>query len=295
MHIKLRQLRYFKAVVDFKTIAAAAEQLHIAQPPLSRQIRQLEQEWGLELFERTQQRLTLTEAGRHLYRRASELLSLSDDVDEEMMALGRGNSGRIRVGTVATGIERLVAAVKDLHAVLPDVRFSFHQGEPLLLERQVHDRELDLAIVQQPVEMPNLAILPLVALHFAVVFPRYQNLEAPITLEKLAAYPLLLLRRNSRFGAFEQIMRRFHALGLRPRIIAECSDVPIIERMVQAGIAIAVLPVCAGEGDLFQSPELRQALVADLADEHNTLALVHKADVSLNPVTQRLYDLLVPT
>lgn len=293
MNVTLRQLRYFQAVVDHKTIAAAADNLHIAQSPLSRQIRLLEQEYGVTLFERQQQRLLLTEAGQHLYQRSHELLNLAAHTGEEMAALGQGSRGRVRVGTIATGIKILTRAFEQLHPQWPDIRFCFQQGEPLYLERLVNKRELDLAIVQRPVEIPGLAAQPLTRLQFAALFADQAPTGQPLTLARLAELPLALLRRNSRFGAFEQIIGCFQSQGLAPHIVAECSDVWILKRLVLSGMAVALLPVCADHEPLFAHPRLKQVTIPELAHQQSSLVLIRKGGIPLGPAAQKLHDQLM--
>lgn len=293
MNVTLRQLRYFQAVVDHGTIAAAADNLHIAQSPLSRQIRQLEQDYGVTLFERQQQRLLLTDAGRHLYQRSQELLNLAAHTGEEMAALGQGSRGRVRVGTIATGIKRLTRAFEQLHPQWPDIRFCFQQGEPLYLERLVNERELDLAIVQRPVEISGLAAQPLAQLQFAALFADQIPANPPLTLARLAELPLALLRRNSRSGAFEQIMNCFQSQGLAPHIVAECSDVWILKRLVLSGMAVALLPVCTDQEPLFAHPRLKQIPIPELIHQPNALVLIRKAGVPLGPAAQKLHEQLL--
>jgi DNA-binding transcriptional LysR family regulator len=103
--MNLRQLQYFKTVVEQGSLGAASEVLHIAQPPLSVAIKQLEGRWGVSLFERTGRGLLVTDTGLALYERVCELLNNANEIDEEMTALGRGAIGSVRIGFVTAGIE----------------------------------------------------------------------------------------------------------------------------------------------------------------------------------------------
>ena len=96
----LRTLRYFVTVADELNITRAAEKLHMSQPPLSAQIRGLEKELNTELFIRGGRQLILTESGQLLYRRAKEILNLSDKTQEEVLSMGKGMSGTISIGLV---------------------------------------------------------------------------------------------------------------------------------------------------------------------------------------------------
>ena len=98
----IRQLQYFTAVVENGTISEAARKLHISQPPLSTQIKALESECGVTLFERGARHITLTEAGRLLYRHAVQILSLEKAAEAEMQNLRTGKQGSIRIGLISS-------------------------------------------------------------------------------------------------------------------------------------------------------------------------------------------------
>src|SRR5271168_2685176 len=96
--MNLRQLTYFRAVVEHGSLVAASEVLHVAQPPLSVAIKQLEAKWSVRLFDRVGRGLVLTEMGRAAYDRACQLLGAASAVDQEMAAMGQGFAAHIRVG-----------------------------------------------------------------------------------------------------------------------------------------------------------------------------------------------------
>lgn len=276
MDVKLRQLRYFKAVVEHGTIAAAAEALHIAQPPLSRCIRELEADWGVALFERVNRRLQLREEGRFLYARACELLELAGDIDAQMQQLAGGEAGRVRVGTTANGIEAVAAAVERLGRQRPALRFVCWHGEPLGLQRMVDERRLDVAVVPRPLETPGLSAQPLAKLHYVALAPPDSGLDAEVGLAELAERPLLLLHRASRSGSFERLIDAFQARALAPRIVAECSDATVLHALARRGVGVGMLAV--SDGASVPVPGLRRHRVRDVVDDHAQLLLVRKQD-----------------
>ena len=98
----LKQLRYFVAIAEEGTISAAAKKLHISQPPLSHQLMQLETELGVQLITRGARRSSLTDAGRILYKRARQLISLADAAEREIVDFGNGLQGTLHLGTVSS-------------------------------------------------------------------------------------------------------------------------------------------------------------------------------------------------
>ena len=198
--MNLRQLEYFRAVVEHHSLAAAAEVLGVAQPNLSVAIKQLEEEWGVSLFERAGRGLAVTDTGKALYERAAELLSGASALDQEMRAIGRGFTARLRVGftQVSVGaIADMIARMRDDGAV---VSFSLQQAEPQLLETMVELRQLDFAVTHMPVA--NLALGTEVLAPMAIVLLCRQGgdrcpRESEIALDALADVPLILPRRRS--------------------------------------------------------------------------------------------------
>ncbi|GAB3677180.1 LysR family transcriptional regulator [Salinisphaera aquimarina] len=295
MDVKLRPLRYFKAVVEHGTIAAAAQALHVAQPPLSKQIRQLEAEWGVELFERINHRLHLREEGRYLYVHACELLQLADDIDARMQALAAGTSGPIRVGTTAGGIEPVARAIARLNADHADLRFVCWQGEPHTLQAMVDSRTLDVAVVPRPIETPGLQAQALAPLHYVALAPRDSGLDGRVDLATLAQRPLILLHRNSRFGSFERLLDAFYVQGLTPEVVAECSDVPILHALVREGLGVALIAENAAENTALADPQLQRHPITDLAPIDAELVLIRKADVEPGAAVRRFCEQLLKT
>lgn len=128
--MELRELKYFLAVAQTGSISAAADSLYITQPSLSRQMKNLEAEAGGELFERGSRRITLTERGKLLKKRAEEMLELYDKTMAEMSAPEQEISGEVRIGggetSCAKEVIRAAAAVRRAH---PEVKFRFLSGD----------------------------------------------------------------------------------------------------------------------------------------------------------------------
>jgi|RhiMetStandDraft_4_1073278.scaffolds.fasta_scaffold94150_1 DNA-binding transcriptional LysR family regulator len=242
--MNLRQLLYFKTIVERKSIAAASEVLHIAQPPLSQHIKGMEAEYGVRLFERKGRGLQVTQAGMHLYVRACELLSLADEVDSQMHAWAKGLKGKVSIGTVAAGVTVLARIVSQLKRELPDVVFSIHLGEPDTLEKLIEERQLDFAVTQWPVGSASLQSEPLLDLPLAGLHAGFESSdkEAGFSLSDLAAAPLILLKRKHGSGVYERINQAFLDLGYRPTVAFECSDTSAALALATTGAGIALVP-----------------------------------------------------
>ena len=141
----LKQLSYFCAIAEEGNITAAAKRLHISQPPLSHQLMLLEEELGVLLLERGARKAHLTDAGRILYERAQNILTLTSTAKQEMLALGAGRRGTLRLGTISSsGAVLLGGRVRAFHDQYPDVRFEIQEGNTFELIDPVSYTHLDV-------------------------------------------------------------------------------------------------------------------------------------------------------
>lgn len=244
--IKLRLLRYFRTVVEQGSISAASEVLHIAQPPLSKAMRQLEEQSSVKLFDRSNRGMTPTEAGRYLYQRAGDLLQLASHVNEEMLAFSEGQRGVVRIGTVMIGMTFVAEMIRTLRQHWPDLSFSLHQGDTRHLEELLRHRLIDAALVHLPLTMADgaIGITTLAQPCFrALCRPDSSLARLPmLTLRHLAGYPLVLMRRKSGSGMYEKILECFASAGITPNILAESTDVPMMQQLARDDLAIALVP-----------------------------------------------------
>lgn len=163
--LDLRQLRYFVAVAEAEHVGRAAEQLHISQSPLSRQIAQLEKNLGLTLFERSQQRIRLTSDGRVFLTEAHALLRHADRLENLGRRLGRGEEGGLCIGYVAdamhTGV--LPTALRTLRDQRPGIHVALYDQESAEQFEGLRQRSLDIALVRTPPseDDPDLNTAPL--------------------------------------------------------------------------------------------------------------------------------------
>src|SRR5688500_14379603 len=146
--MELRHLRYFVAVAEELSYTRAAARLHISLPPLSRQIRDLERELGVELFVRNTRSVRLTEAGRMFHLEASAILQRTEEAVDSIRALTHSHRGRVRVGYAASPtIEILPRALQRFHKMKPHARVELHDMSTQAMLRGLRERTLDVALV----------------------------------------------------------------------------------------------------------------------------------------------------
>ena len=153
--MELRVLRYYLTVAREENITRAAEILHITQPTLSRQMAELEEELNTRLFERTNRKIALTEAGMLLRRRAEELLSLAEKTELEFKNSGEELTGVISIGSGVSSVvsENLPDLIQTYSSRYPGVRFELHTGTAAVIKEQLDKGLLDIGILMEPVEV----------------------------------------------------------------------------------------------------------------------------------------------
>lgn len=200
--MELRVLRYFLAVVREETILRAAETLHITQPSLSRQLALLEDELGAKLFERGNRKITLTQAGMLLRRRAEELVTLADKTEQEFSELSGSDDvgGLISIGGgELTAVRELAKMIKTFSTRYPNVNFNFYSGNADNIKELIDKGLLDFGLLLEPVEIEKYDYLRMpVQEHWIVVMPKDSPLadKEYITPQDLCGRPLILPSRS---------------------------------------------------------------------------------------------------
>lgn len=245
----LRQLRYFSAVVKEGQITSAAKKLNMEQPPLSRQMKLLEEELGTPLFDRTGRKLVPTEAGRRLYERSEELLFRLEETLLEIRELGEGVGGTLSIGAVVSCVSLLPSAIERFGREHPAVAFKIQEGDHFQLAELLRKRQIELIVARLPFEAPSgiddygIASLPDDPLAAAVPtgWDEYAGRET-IRLDELSGRPFLTLKTDRTTGMHERIMQEFAAHGQAPRVFCECSSVAVILGLVAQGLGASLLP-----------------------------------------------------
>ena len=257
----LRQLEYFRAIVDAGTISGAARELHMTQPPLSYQMKMLEEELQVSLFLRGSKRVQLTEAGKTLYEQAGNLLMLSDLTKREVTKSAQ--AATLHIGMTPSTVSLMSDYLLRFAKKYPQIRFDVHEGSTFTLKDQLENRQIDVTTLRTPImlngcETRTLAKETLLAMA-NVNDPLLQN-RGSISLQELSEQPLILSHRYRKYmlSAFEQA-------GLICDIYLACEDARTAMIMAEKGLGIAILP----ESMKNQSSSLKACAItgADLATE----------------------------
>lgn len=258
--MELKQLSYFVAVVQEGTISAAARRLNLTQPPLSAQMKLLEQETGCPLFQRGSRKIQLTEAGRLLYNRAVTMLEFADITRKELQDYLEGTSGTLRLGVVSSvGSTYLTQAVSGFHRKHPQISFELMEANTYQLLEQLRANLLELAIVRTPFPDQGLSSLKLTEEPMLAVGHRRLFSGCPDSAVSVSAYPLLPLtaladRPLIIYRRWEEVLlKRFKSARIEPFFFCKNDDARTTALWADAGLGIAILPASAAV--LLHNPE----------------------------------------
>jgi DNA-binding transcriptional LysR family regulator len=242
----LHHLRYFVTVAEERHFGRAAERLHIAQPPLSQQIRRLEAELGFELFVRTTRRVDLTPAGEAYLDSARSILAAVDGAADEARRVAAGTVGHLALGCVGSATYSLLPALsRRLAEELPGVDFSF-RGEMLVSDQVIALREgtIDLALLRPPVADGTLVVTPLRSDRLVVAVPADHPLadRKQLRVADLATTPLIVHSADRRSAMYDVVRGLFRDADFDPVIRHEVGETSTLITLVAGGLGVAVVP-----------------------------------------------------
>ena len=229
----IRTMQYYLAVVREGTISAAAEALHVAQPSLSRQMKELEEELGASLFVRGNRRITLTEEGMVLRKRAEEMVRLMQMTEEEISRVKNHVSGPVRIGAgESRSFHYLSRTAANLAAQHPDIRFHITSGDTRDLMNELADSLIDFAVIFTDVDHSLYESIPLPAEDsFAVLMKKDSPLaeKEEIRISDLKDCPLIVSRASEPLFA-----------GTKLNIVATYNLIYNASLMVEDGLGYAI-------------------------------------------------------
>lgn len=243
--MNLQQLRYLNEIVrQGLKISSAADALYTSQPGVSKQIKLLEDELGIEIFVRNGKRITaVTEPGKAILEIAERMLHDADNLKQVSDEFRAQDSGTLTIATTHTQARyALPPVVKQFIKRYPRVRLNLHQGNPTQLAQQVLGGEADIAIATESLSLyDELVTLPCYEWNHCVIAPPKHPLlaEKKLTLEKLAQYPIITY--DFAFSGRGKINAAFAAKRLAPNIVLTAIDADVIKTYVELGLGIGIV------------------------------------------------------
>jgi DNA-binding transcriptional LysR family regulator len=244
--MELRHLRYFVAVAEELNLTRAAAKLHVAQPALSRQMRDLEEELDVRLFERTRAGVQLTRAGRTFYPKARATLAQAAEAANAARNATGAISGRLAIGYPSgLHLNYLAPVIAQFRNAHPQVDFDFFHGLPPEQFKALRDLRIDLGFVTLPVHADGIDQQILWRVPLKVVLPEKHPLakRREFVLADLRHEDFVFCTRESRPEFYDEFFRRCANAGFHPRVVHEVGGYPTnMLGLISVGAGVSVLP-----------------------------------------------------
>ena len=294
--MELRHLRYFIAVAEEKHVTRAAERLGMQQPPLSQQIRALEQELGLRLFRRLPRGVELTDAGVVFLERARSILDEVERAAASTRRTARGEQGRVVVGFTSSApfhpfVPRVIRAFREMS---PHVSLVLEESGSSELVQGLHNEDIDAAFIRSPVaDVVGLTVTPLLAEPMLVALPTGHPLakgrqrSEPLPLAALARELFVLYKRPGGPGLYDTIITACLSTGFSPRVGQEAPRIISTLNLVAAGLGVSVVPESLRRlqmdgvvyRKLLDTPQLKAPLILACRSGENAAAVQRFVDL----------------
>lgn len=243
--MELRQLRYFIAVAHERHFGRAAQRLHMTQPPLSMQIRQLEEELGVALFIRNTRKVALTDAGRVFLGHAESILTdLSHGIQETQHA-GSGLAGRLEIGFISSAtLSVLPPALHEFSKRYPAVNLELKEVSSGHQIDALYNESIRIGIIRLPIQATGMTIEPLLRESLIVALPENHELatHSQLDLDTIATQPLISSHRQDMPGFHDQVRGLFEKRNITPNIRQRTLQLETIIGLVAGGVGISILP-----------------------------------------------------
>jgi DNA-binding transcriptional LysR family regulator len=246
--VELRHLRYFLAVADTLHFGRAAQALGIRQPPLSQQVRALEEDLGVSLFNRSSRRVQLTAAGEAFRADAKRALDAAATARRAAQRAGRGDTGELVLGFVGSAtLTLLPLLLRHFGGLYPEVRLTLRELPTAEQAKALRDGVLDVGLLRPPltsIDAEAVQVQPIAAERLTVALPASHPLARDRTVagHQLADEPFVLFPRHLGPGLYDQITAYCRQAGFEPRIAQEAAQMQTIVALVAGGLGVSLVP-----------------------------------------------------
>jgi DNA-binding transcriptional LysR family regulator len=242
--MEIRHLKYFLMLAEELSFVKASEKLFISQPPLSRQIKELEDELGTRLFNRNNKRVEMTEAGRYFQREVKQMLQSLESICLKAKKIGDNVSGEFRIGYISSTFSgHITELVKFLADKYPYVNIRLYEVPTVKQILALEQGKLDLGILRGPLKSPKLSSQLWFRDTYSFVFNRKSiKLKSEKEIENLEKERFIFFNKNYAPEYYEALLQICAKFGFTPRIVHECNNVSSILQLIKEGLGISILP-----------------------------------------------------
>jgi len=242
--MELRHLKYFLKLAEELSFVRAADKLFISQPPLSRQIKELETELGATLFERNNKRVALTDAGKYYQKEIQELVQNLERINLIAKKISQNQSGEFRIAYVSStfsgDISKLIQFLSDKY---PFVNFRLYEVPTVKQIAALEEGKIDLGIVRAPLHSPKIDSQLWFKDSFSLVFNRNKyNITSEDDLEHLKEETFVFFNKDYAPYFYDALLQICAQYGFNPRIVHESNNISSIIQLVKNGLGISIVP-----------------------------------------------------
>ena len=237
-------MKYFVAVAEERSFGRAAKRLHMSQPPLSTQIKGLEEEIGAKLLDRSTRRVDLTDSGRTFLLRAREILSAVEEAEAEARGADLGLRGQLKIGFVSSAtLSLLPPALRLFRERFGGVELDLRELASVEQLEALYEGEIRVGLVRLPLRAPEIRLESVLAEPLVVALPVGHPLEdrESIPLEEVTELPLIFFQKRLEPGSHEQIVELLGRVGALPKVAQYSVHLQTVIGLVASGIGIAIL------------------------------------------------------
>ncbi|MFP7737502.1 LysR family transcriptional regulator [Priestia aryabhattai] len=293
----LKKLIYFVTIVDEGQITRAANRLHMGQPPLSMQLKGLEDELGVILINRNNKQFELTPAGKTFYKRAKEVLNSIDGMVTEVKEQRDGKRGKLSIGTVMSCVPYLPPVLKKFKDKYPLISFQLLEDDSQRIEELLQNKDIELGIVRLPLQSKEMADMRNLSIHHIQSEPLVALQPSSgaffkgkmISIKELENQPLLILRGQGDYNVFHRFVEICNSFGFNPKIVCESPDVTTLMTLADSGLGIAIVPKIALQIKMSESLSSAE-IIPNINSETALIWIEHRY---LSKAAQNFKDILI--
>lgn len=241
--MELRHIRYFIALAEELNFSKAAERLNISQPPLSRQIQELEEEIGAQLFHRTKRNVELTNAGKVFLQKAYQILSDIDQACISTRLSSTGQEGELRIGFTGA-ISDILPIIKEYRVRYPKVGIILHNMSSNEQINALNEKRIDIANISIPINASHIQTKPIMKLNLMAVIPDEHPLAVKpiVSIHDLAKETFIMTTKAAGSLYYDTVLDLFKNVGCPPNMTLQAYDLQTVLTMVASGMGVTISP-----------------------------------------------------
>ncbi len=288
--LELRHIKYFLAVAEELHFRKAADRLFISQPGLSRQIKQMETELGVQLFERHNRKVSLTQAGVYLKYEYQSIIKSLDKVQKHAQLLHKGKEGELKIGYIGSAMHKIIPTfLLAIKKVYPNIHINLQEMDNQAQTSGILDHNIDIGFVRMDRVLRGVEIRPIFEETFSLVLPKSHpiNKNNFKDLSQLKDEPFIMFDSSYSPSYYEKVMQIFDEAGFSPIISHNSVKANTIYRLIENNLGGAIVPTSLKEGY-----DLNIKFIELNKIEHRTTLQLVWSKANPNPVLANVLELV---